>query len=773
MATTLTSTQQTNVIKAVVGMFGAAPGGYMDAFANYILAGHTVQQMVQDWLANSNAFKNIYSPALTSAQFADKFVTNLVGSEVTDATQLANAKTWIAGKLNAGETFGQVVWDALTKINGVTSTSTLWYPMKQALDNKTTVATYYTITKANTSKDLTTLQSVVSSVTHDTTTVTTAETNIDNGSITTGQTFSLTSGVDTLTGTSGNDTFIADNSNTSMTSAADSINGGAGTDTLKIYAKAGTATVLPTLSNVETLYLNNDNSGLDVSGVSGLTSLVLDAQAGSATYTLKGQAVTVENNTAGITTTLTDTSSATLNVTANGYGKAGTANGITLSATDVATTMNLASTGAASVLALTDGANKVATLNISGDQSLTLTGAMLSQSAMKTINAGTATGAVSVDASTAVTDKAFAFTGGTGNDTLTVKAAEFATLTAGSQLDGGAGTDTLVINDTTPVYAKLNAVKNFEVLKLGTTGATVDIAQLTSFNKFAVAAGNLTETFNNALSTSTFAIDNTSGNTGTVIIANKVGETGTTVDISNTSGVSKTLAALTLTGVTNVALSSTGAATKAGGVNVITTLNNADNSNITVTGDTALTITNALAATTTGSKVDASALTGALTVTGSAKGDILIGGSAADSITSGAVQSTLTGNGGADSFMVGSAVYGAAKNIDNITDFTVGTDKLYLANKGTETFTATAVNVTTATTLAQAEGIAASSTDGSTNGAIKWFQYGGNTYVVEVMTNNGAGLSDAAATDLVVKLTGTLDLSHMTLDNTGALPVIA
>ena len=167
------------------------------------------------------------------------------------------------------------------------------------------------------------------------------------------------------------------------------------------------------------------------------------------------------------------------------------------------------------------------------------------------------------------------------------------------------------------------------------------------------------------------------------------------------------------------------------------------------------------------------AYNGVLSVSGGSNDDTIVlaahrasvnGGAGDDTITTAAgVSQTLTGGAGKDTFIVGATVYSTGPYMATITDLQVG-DKLTLASKGTETFTTTKVNVGSATSLASAFGIAASSTNGSSNGAIKWFQYGGNTYVVEVMTNN-ASVTDLAGTDLAVKLTGLIDLSTATLND--------
>jgi len=67
-----------------------------------------------------------------------------------------------------------------------------------------------------------------------------------------GQTFTLTTGVDTFTGSGNNDLFIADNTGTDVSSAADTLSGGTGNDTLNVYSD-GAAGALPALTSVETL----------------------------------------------------------------------------------------------------------------------------------------------------------------------------------------------------------------------------------------------------------------------------------------------------------------------------------------------------------------------------------------------------------------------------------------------------------------------------------------------------------------------------------------
>ena len=564
-----------------------------------------------------------------------------------------------------------------------------------------------------------------------------------------GATYTLTTGIDNLVGDGGNNVFIG---STATTSAADQINGGSGNDTFKLYidaAATGLDTIgLPQLTSVEKLYINGGTAtaakAINVAAQTGVTSVELDSQAVAAgTFTVTStaaQSVTIDNfagTVAANTIALNGANNLTVNaVTATVDVSAAATTALTLTATGANSTIGLVNSATAAPLK---------SLTVAGDKAVTITEDL---AGLTTVNASTNTGGVTLNSNAT---NALTFTGGTGNDKV-----NFALGTLGTTdvLDGGAGTDTLVINDVTPVYAAINAAKNFEVLGLNTTGATVDASQITNgINQFAVGSGNLTETFTNALSTSKFTIDNTADSTGTVSIANKVGETGTSITLDNQGIASHSLAALTLTGATNVALASTG---KAG--NVITTLSNSDNSSITVTGSADLTL--ALKATAVGSKVDGSAATGALNLTGntadfakgSSLGDTLIGGSKADVLTASVNGGTLTGNGGNDTFDVSAAKGGVAATagVVSITDFAKG-DLIKFTG---DAFTAAKVDVSGAASVAAAlDALAAGDMAG-----VKWGVYNGNTYVVD---DQGAGVT-FAATDTVVKLAGVVDLSTST-----------
>jgi len=507
---------------------------------------------------------------------------------------------------------------------------------------------------------------------------------VDTGIV--GKSFVLTTGVDLLTGTANNDTFVADNTLAAkQLTAADSINGGAGNDTLKIFVAATDAvdaTTFGTLSNVENISINNGilttTKTLDVSGLAGVTSIALDspvAMANNDAFTLKttaAEAVSLTNvkGTAGGATSTLTLNGAT-SVTANGVNT-----DVTLDLSSTGTALSIKGTGAASTFALTNTGGNLATLTLSGDKAMTITDSIAT---LKTVNASTTTAGVTIDQSAIAADNALAFTGGTGNDTIIFKAGF---LTALDVLDGGAGTDVLRINDTTPGYAAINAVKNFETLSLGTTGATVDVSQLTTIKGLSVDNAGSTA-FTNSSNTHAYTI-NDSVDVTAVSIANATGQGTVNVTLNNTDttsngglGAVHTLGTLTLTGASTVNLVSSNGGL-VGDTHFITTLANSDNTNFVITGNAGLNIGLATG-TAVGSSVDASALTGVLNVTGSGFNDIIKGGTAADVINGAAGADTLTGNAGNDIFAFTSsaqtkgALFAAsdtsAANIDKITDF--------------------------------------------------------------------------------------------------------
>lgn len=193
---------------------------------------------------------------------------------------------------------------------------------------------------------------------------------------------------------------------------------------------------------------------------------------------------------------------------------------------------------------------------------------------------------------------------------------------------------------------------------------------------------------------------------------------------------------------------------------------------IVITGNSNLTLT--LDATNTAvTSIDGSALTGKLvaaTVAGATAAATLTGGSAADQLTANHISDvliggagndtlivnaglvTLTGGAGADTFDVSTATSNS-NSYATITDIAAG--DFIKFNAAAVNFLASKVNLA-ATAVFQ--DYANEAIKLSTDGQVSWFQYQGDTYVVE---NAAAGSATQFTNglDLIVKLTGAVDLS--------------
>lgn len=470
------------------------------------------------------------------------------------------------------------------------------------------------------------------------------------------RTVTLTTGTDNITGTSNNDTIIGEfaTSPANTLNPSDQVNAGAGTDTLKLYGTFTAAQMPVTITGVEVLdVVTAAGAALNLSSytkaVTGIESVVIEnaAALNDTVTTTAGQKLSLATGasnvgTAGAVTWAGSATDTTLDLTLNGYQGGSTATALALTITGAAaTTQNIASTTAANkVTTLTLGAatNKVV---VTGSQNLTVSTDLVSSGGatiLKTVDASAATGKVSI-ALAATEAASFAFTGGSGNDTIKLANDGYGVLTAGTQLDGGAGTgDKLGLNDTvisTAEWTAINAAKNFEVLGLN-AAVTVDASLATSIKEFSLDT-SAAQVISNMKTGSIVTVS--AAHAANINLSGATGVSDLTFNIGSATSAGLAVGGTLTVGQTAVALSSNGTNAAA---NVIDTLANADNSTYTVTGANNLTITNALAGTATGTKIDATAFTGKLNVTGSALSDVLIGGTAADTLNAGAMTNGVT-----------------------------------------------------------------------------------------------------------------------------------
>jgi len=334
--------------------------------------------------------------------------------------------------------------------------------------------------------------------------------------ITTGSTLVLTTGVDTLTGTSSNDLFTAINEANvaagDTLSPADTLDGGDGTDTLNITNTQSGALAGLVTSNIENLTIRSTDEDdtaetLDMTSLSGVTSVTLDD------FT---DGVTVSNAVLGTSFTITDANgdNAADDITIGYTGATGSSDAMTVNTSestiqqlimDSADTITLnnsgstvtsiasldasdaetinvnnstASVGSNAGLTVTAmGDNVATTVTITGSGSTTFTGAM--STALTSVDGSAATGALDLNVSSNTNN--LSVTTGSGNDRV-----ELGTLgtnfnsATNDVVNLGDGTDTIVIDDATLSAGDITLIKavtSAEVLELSSTTAetTVDM----------------------------------------------------------------------------------------------------------------------------------------------------------------------------------------------------------------------------------------------------------------------------------------------------------
>lgn len=160
--------------------------------------------------------------------------------------------------------------------------------------------------------------------------------------------------------------------------------------------------------------------------------------------------------------------------------------------------------------------------------------------------------------------------------------------------------------------------------------------------------------------------------------------------------------------------------------------------------------------------------TSAVTVTGGAgndvltanrAGDVLVGGAGNDTLSIRSNGVTVTGGAGADVFNVDFAV----NNVNaygTITDLQAGDTIKF--NAGANAFKSAKVTLGTTAVFADYANAAIANT---TDGGLAWFQFGGDTYVVQNIAA-GSATEFTANLDIIVKVTGLVDLSTASFNAT-------
>jgi len=379
----ITAETRQDIIELVVTAYNAAPGTTLLTELVAIIDGGGSLADVADNLTARDQWTSTYPAFQTAEEFAAEWLGNLVPEAGADA--LAEGRSVAVGLLNGGASFGDLLIEASSFLAALSEDDAAFGSSAANFNNKVEVATYHTVTQETDGLD----SAALASVTSDDASVVTAKASVDAVAPATGQTYSLTTGLDVnVIGGAFDDTFSALDGNPALATgdpstvqSGDSIDGGAGTDTLVWTATpsaAGTAVV--TSANVEGLKIynntNNDAYSIDSSMMTGITDI----------YAMGGNATTTVSGTGMVNVHMISTSE-NVTVTKKGTVGLGTADAVTVLGNNAATTsaatvdydgaetVNLVAAGAIGTAfnSLTITNDDLETLNITGAGAVNVT----------------------------------------------------------------------------------------------------------------------------------------------------------------------------------------------------------------------------------------------------------------------------------------------------------------------------------------------------------------------------------------------------------------
>jgi len=780
-----------NQVDATNGSVAAVIAGFSSSSeSNALYAGvSTAQKISSIYLNLFNRLPEAAGLAFWAAQVESGAVTQAqVAYQIQSSPGPSDALA-VANKLAMAKAFTAQL-DTPAELAGYSSTTAAAY-------GRSFLSTVDS-TQASVSSATTQLGSAVATATG--TTITKPETPITPPVV--GMTYALTTGIDTLVAGAGNDTFTAtlDPADFALgqLNKSDSINGGAGTDTLSLTVTGAAVGSLPavTISNIEKLLIQDLNkagsvSNYNLAGITGLTSVVSNVSTSAmllsnvnmgATVGILGDGSTTVSNLSFSMANASDAVSVLFDGGVKGspslINSKGTASIATINSSGVANTMG--------TISLTSGGDTInsLTLNAATDLTGALTSTDYASSGTLTVtgagkvNFGSTLGfdGAIIDASAnsggltiALSNNIKSFSGGSGADRLLGTA----TVANTSSIDGGTGIDTV---SATLINAGNAAVfKNFELLDLAGTAnsGSLDVSQLVSSTITGVViSGPSTGNYslvNLIESTSGFNVNVTGSTPGSFLT---LGFASASVSgssdmlkytFNNLAGTATDAGSVTSQGIETITISSGGLTTG----NALRIVDNAAKS-IVITGDKALNLTLAAQSGKGGAltELDGSAATGSLTITTAAttsSGQSALAiktGSGNDTITvatsafGGSFGSTVTTGTGTDKVVVTAATVKDTLNLQltTLADFGVG-DSLTFGN--TLTFVTTQHVPVSPADLASA---LTQASQGQAANFARWFTFSGDTYIID----NVDGIDGIDVTDIVVKLSGTVDLSGAT-----------
>ena len=481
--TSLSETQQRDILKVVVGMFDAATGTtYLDAAANVFLSFPTATalQDMTNAIANTSQFKGLYGSGLTNEEFASKWVNAVLAGAVVSPADLAAGIALVTAELNTGSALGkpqnvvrgEVMLKYINLLDSVDHANAAWGNAATMFDNEVDVSHYYTIDKHLSSLDVSELQGALNGVTADPATVAAAKALID-GIVVIGKTINLTTGLDVVNALGVNDVVngIGDVAGTYTT--GDVINGNS---TAKLNLTLNGAAGLATVSNVGMVNFNMlADTTLNAAQWSGVGT------ANIASALVAGQTLTLANAQVGTTYSLANGGVAT-NLTASFRDTSGSSDTAKLSlggtgaSTSARSVINVGSSDTVEKVTIASTGNNFASL-AAGTAAKEI---VISGAGVNNISVTSSAGVLLVDASAATGNQSLTFNSGSINGSDTIK--------------GGSGT-----NDTVTANAMTTAVNMSGVENLVTTfegGVFFDGTKVTGLKSLtanqATAPGNIT-----------------------------------------------------------------------------------------------------------------------------------------------------------------------------------------------------------------------------------------------------------------------------------------
>jgi Ca2+-binding RTX toxin-like protein len=580
-----------------------------------------------------------------------------------------------------------------------------------------------------------------------------------------GQSFTLTTGIDLLSGGAGADNFYGssiDNNGTGTSiNPGDNLAGGAGTDMLSLTLSGSTAnpTIPLQTTGIEKISVGNYNSfaGADtiaLAASSDVTELMVSGSGDTAFTGVRALAKVSLSSSTGATSVAYATSAVagTADTQALSVSGAGTASSpVTFTVAGIET-LAITSDGTASGISLA-ASNDHKTITVAGAAALTILAS--GETTITTVDASASTGGVSVQDLGA---SKLTMTGGAGNDTLRI---DGSTIDLDDSINAGAGTDVLQLRSA--VSSATNGAKlvGFEDLRayfdatgtgLGAAPVTQSISQTvsnipgitsvgvtkmtyTDDNDGAADTGAITATFTGMSATQTGVVSGITSagdadDNGAMTAAVSFALTSDTAADTGTITLGTASAAATTAGTNNTITFDLTAndyetltLVNQGGTQTISTLSVTDATTLNVTAVKALTVNTLTgtaikvidASTSTlgvsiGATTPASTITGGAgndNFTGSGNADVIDGGAGDDTLDGGSGNDIVTGGAGNDSLTggAGNDTISGGDGDDTINDAALNTENVS-GGAGNDTFVvATFSTLTLADTISGGDGV--------------------------------------------------------------------